>query len=210
MGVRNSHVIAPHAVRYLVGLVVLSRDLLPRRSGIELVYGVPVMELRVAGDVVMPRVILPGVLYRQNVQISTAVVLGVPGRSVRLRRRGSGLVETVCLFHLFRRLQYSVYPVGALVVHATAAHGFRKFGDHRPGHPGQIAQVALRSLSHHYVARLLRPRVIRRVVAVVTVTAAVVVVVVTTYQRITHIHFSFHVYYPVFLVFSLRTPFTHC
>lgn len=147
--VRYSHVIAPHPIRDLVSLLVLPRYLLPRAARVELGDGVAMMELGVAGDIVVPRVALAGVLHRQDVQIGTAVVLGVAGRSVRLRRRRSGFLEPVGLLHLLRGLQDQIYPVGALVVDATAAHGLRVVHDHCPGHPGQVAQVALGSLPHH-------------------------------------------------------------
>lgn len=122
VGVRQPDVVTPNAILHLVGLLMLAGRGQPRRAGVELGDRVPVVELRVTGNIVMPRVALAGVLYRQDVQVRAAVVLRVPGRSIRLGRRGPGLLEAMRLFHLFCGLQHQVYSVGALVVHTTTAH----------------------------------------------------------------------------------------
>lgn len=150
--------IVPDAVGDLVALVaVLAADLLPgggrrrRRPRGELGDGVAVVQLRVAGDVVVARVAaLRRVLDRQDVEVRAAVVLGVPGaRAVRLRGGRPRVLEAVRLLQLLRRLQHQVDAVGALVIHAAAAHRLREVHDHRPRHPGQVAQITLRPFAHH-------------------------------------------------------------
>lgn len=158
MGVGQTHVVAPHAVGYLVaGLLaaVLTADLLlgRGRTGVEFRDGVTVVQLRVTGDVVMTGVGLAGVLHRQHVEVGTAVVLRVTsGGTVGLGGGRPGVLEAVRLLELLGRFEDEVDAVGALVVDAAATHRLRKVHYHRPGHPRQVAQVTLRSLAHHLAA----------------------------------------------------------
>lgn len=136
--------------------VLLAADLLPggggrRRARGELGDGVTVMQLGVTGDVVVTRMAtLRRVLDRQHVEIGAAVVFGVTRRcAIRLGGGWSSVLEAVCLLQLLGRLEDEVDAVGALVIHAAAAHRLREVHDHRPWHPGQVAQIALRPLAHH-------------------------------------------------------------
>lgn len=62
------------------------------------------------------------------------------------RSRAAPLAGRVDAFHLAGRVQDELDAIGALVIDAPAAHGLCKVVYHGPGHPGQVAQVAVLTL----------------------------------------------------------------
>jgi len=114
MGVGEAHVPTPHTVRHLMTVVTVAlatRDLLlaggggrgRRRSRVELGDRVTVVQLRVAGNVVVARVALAsGILYGQHIEIRAAVVLGMAtattGAAISLGRGWSGVLKAVRFF----------------------------------------------------------------------------------------------------------------
>lgn len=73
-----------------------------------------------------------------------SVLVFVAGRPVTLGGvAGTLLLKTVGPLHLAGGFQHDLYPVRPFIIDASSADGLRKVMDHRPWHPGQVAQIAL-------------------------------------------------------------------